>query len=588
MNIFLTGEVSSGKSSFLNAISGSIIASSSLQRETIFPEIFSFETNGKYDSKNLLNKLGAIHLENNKIRNNINNYKKNIKEPIKMNIIPMKTSCHMSNNCNIYDFPGLNDSEDSDNTFFNLIQNNISKCDMMIYITKAESAFVNISETQLFDKIKNLVNSELAKGKYIEFIVIVNKFDDPSDEDLNEIYNRIIKKINDDKIKIFRISSHKLLISTIITDKKIQHVPDNIKREFNNILKNADIKITNKLKDSIDKNKLVRYNILEYNDKLDNKKLINYILDGDWDILSPYLLKIMEKFSDPINIQMLYTSEILEKLLNLLNSDFTLGNIENLIYPNLKSSITITEFYNEFDRLIEISKGNKLEINNIYIDTVLNFIDKIWLINLNHNSIYSLVDYFKNISDYFVEKLSKIIICKGIYTTQHPFIIKHLYAEFSKYIKLDTIIIDMINNKDIWKYREIKYYDIIRKTNVETQSMTNILSPDIIFYDLSRFDINKINNKFPENKNIIFTLKFLLASVNDIKLFKFKNINEYNKYCKLCSEFFGDEIVCLIEGLISGIIPLQYSDGIPVYFSKYYDDFVQKYLKFETELLILN
>jgi GTPase SAR1 family protein len=46
LSIFVFGEVSSGKSSFINSIAGGYVCNASLQRETFQPTIFYFSNNG--------------------------------------------------------------------------------------------------------------------------------------------------------------------------------------------------------------------------------------------------------------------------------------------------------------------------------------------------------------------------------------------------------------------------------------------------------------------------------------------------------------------------------------------------------------
>jgi hypothetical protein len=147
---------------------------------------------------------------------------------------------------------------------------------------------------------------------------------------------------------------------------------------------------------------------------------------------------------------------------------------------------------------------------------------------------------------------------------------------------LDIIIINMVNISDTWHFKQIEYYDIIKKTTIESKLTTNI------FYDLSEIDTNTIDKKMIDNQNIIFALRFLLSSISDIKIFKLMNLEKYNEYCVLSSKYFGKKSIYLINGLISDLLPSQYFEGVPIYFTKRYDNFVEKCSIFEQKLLTLD
>jgi septin family protein len=53
---FLVGEVSTGKSSFLNALGGGILSCASIQRETFSPEYYQFTKSGELKTVSKINK----------------------------------------------------------------------------------------------------------------------------------------------------------------------------------------------------------------------------------------------------------------------------------------------------------------------------------------------------------------------------------------------------------------------------------------------------------------------------------------------------------------------------------------------------
>ena len=277
--IFLVGEVSTGKSSLLNAIAGGFISNASKQRETIHPEIYSFVSNKKmkaYPSfKKIASQLEKKHIDNKKIIptkelfDNIKTQKMitdSESEPIEF-----KSRFDMGNFM-IVDFPGLNNSTDAGEVFFKLIEHNIADCDCLVYVTKSESAFINQSEFNTFTRLKNLRDARKKdNGQYIKLCIVVNKFDDEYDSDLIEIAENINKKINDNNIPIFRISSHKLLITNIIKHKTNVPIPKFIKPDIQKIFQNANVITTKEQKQSIQKNGKINYRFVEYNENIDSE-----------------------------------------------------------------------------------------------------------------------------------------------------------------------------------------------------------------------------------------------------------------------------------------------------------------------------
>ena len=131
ITIFLIGKVSSGKSSLLNALSGNFISNVSLQRETFNPIKFSFSKEGSAENIiELSNKLEEQHKKNEEKRKNLNKDDTLI-EALKL------PELYNYDELNIIDFPGLDDSDDKDGHFFNLIKKYIHLADIILYVTDA-------------------------------------------------------------------------------------------------------------------------------------------------------------------------------------------------------------------------------------------------------------------------------------------------------------------------------------------------------------------------------------------------------------------------------------------------------------------
>lgn len=276
LNIFFVGEVSAGKSTLINAIAGGIISNTSLQRETMTPESYSFvkETNMKaYPSfKQMASILEQKHINNKNIKNKLessNNKKPSITIPtgIVKNKITFK-SLFAIGDFIIYDFPGLNDSHDKDNQFFEIISENIMLCDLLVYVTDSKSAFIKQSEVDLFKRLIELCEiKRIEEGKYIKLCIVINKFDDQYNSDLITISNEISKKIKD--IDIFRISGHKLLVENIVKHKLSIPIPKFYYQEIRDIFKNSNVIITKEQVESLQTKGKIKHKFIEFNQDID-------------------------------------------------------------------------------------------------------------------------------------------------------------------------------------------------------------------------------------------------------------------------------------------------------------------------------
>jgi GTPase Era involved in 16S rRNA processing len=226
--IALVGEINSGKSSFLNSFACGFISSVSLQVETFQLLLYKFAKGVDIANINKIsNDLHKIHEDNIERRNKILH-----DNTCSSDQFQLKKICdgnfklplfHDLNNFNIIDFPGL--SDDTYDPYKKALQSEIKNIDLVIYVTDSSRAFTGATEIKLFNDIKCMIQEEIQNNRYIDLIVLVNKFDNILDTDMNDIYKRIQKKINMGPEKIFRISSHKILINAIINKKLEIFVP---------------------------------------------------------------------------------------------------------------------------------------------------------------------------------------------------------------------------------------------------------------------------------------------------------------------------------------------------------------------------
>jgi len=108
-------------------------------------------------------------------------------------------ACIIPNYCSlsdfdIYDFPGLDDIDDYNNNFIEIIKHNIHLADIILFVIDANRPLTNTSEYNQLKEIIDIINCENNSGHYVSFVLIINKFDDINDPDINEMCEGISKR----------------------------------------------------------------------------------------------------------------------------------------------------------------------------------------------------------------------------------------------------------------------------------------------------------------------------------------------------------------------------------------------------------
>lgn len=604
-NIFLVGEVSSGKSSFLNALASGFISCVSLQRETFEPSYYNFRETGTEDSLNKISKsLEEIHKDNQVQRENLisnNNevhVKKSNSEPY---IIPTR---YGFKNINIIDFPGLNDSEDKNDTFIKILEEHIHEAHAIFFLTSAEKAFTNASELDTYNKIKKCIETEFYKSyHYIELIIIVNKYDDTNDIDIYQIYNRITKKINTDEI--FRISSHKLFVQSVIDRKGCIYIPKFLKTEAIKIFKNSNVsmygladKFNKKIENWTIQHSFLKINYIDISDSDEScttDDMINCKIIGDWDNLfqyiedfhSKYAIKQMKKFELIIanvcgNISKLYyDSNAYDETIKRFNGPFieplifSVSIIEKVIIQMKIFNIEINDILSILMAMINKILNNSIQ--NSKSNTQLRYliIEILFGIIKNINFRKSILECITN--DIIINRISYITILSLMLKIDiemlwnmpngRKLIFKLLTNPiiYSDYIPFSSAnpCCYYENNNIITKYFH-KYPSVINNDSwfISLLLLRNSVPPELKYaIVISKTGIltlrqlyinNKINKKYLDScqKDLSMILQtFLHSIINDNqclehKLFTLKNdpqtLSSYNNYIK--TEAILDEI----------------------------------------------
>lgn len=289
IKIGVVGKVSSGKSSVINSLAGGFISNVSLLRETLQPLNYQFSPDG---SEDLIKELGD-QLEGDRVDDDVCDRIEKMKEEeissvkMKCDDIKVLPSRWGLGKMLIMDLPGIDDADDSSGKFFKVFESLHSRFDLVIYVTDAAQAFRDKSEVDTFGKIKRMIDVWNNTGEFTDLIILINKFDDEDDDDLEKIWEKILRNKYLKKDKIFRFSSHRIFMDCVVRHKKLVYLPNKqVEKEFRKILKNAD------------------YSKLVWNSDVNNDvEIIGCEIDaddeiiGDIDDLIPYLrgfLKIKE------------------------------------------------------------------------------------------------------------------------------------------------------------------------------------------------------------------------------------------------------------------------------------------------------
>lgn len=514
ITIFIVGEVSSGKSSFINGLAAGFISNVSLQRETFYPLGYIFSPKGNYQNvTNLSKSLVKIHEQCIKIRNE--DFTKNNETPLGIewqnNLDTLFPSfLPVGNTIKIIDFPGLNDAVDKSEQFLNSIKENISICDLIIFVTDASHAFVNASEVNNFRKINEYVKNELKNGHYVDLIIIVNKFDNINDHDLNEIYERAIKQIN---CKSFKVSAHKLFIDNIKDNNVFIPLNHNIYlNEFNKILKNSNTHLASNKRN---KNEMIitKYDIYSGKFLMDNIDSNN-----DKEIDHTDLYTYMKNFIGTLNDNKIL---ILTEQFNDLLKNYIFNNcIETYHFSEIVHSY---EKWQIFQKWIDIAED--YGFRTLIDDSLCNLI-----LQLKTERYFTIgvIDYYKKYAS--VNNMKKIIEhilnAQNFYSLDKLFVLAILNVndgnqyEFGNIVETSDIIKILLSDKSVWDNRSIKYYDL-----VEMEIANNYIHN----YADEYLNILELFNASNKNETIKILMKLALMPLYKLKSYADLNLLPYDK-----------------------------------------------------------
>lgn len=191
INVALIGEVSSGKTTLVNSIFCKTFGNMKRTKTTLSVNIYC-ETS----DPDLVDSTEIIFQKNSEFEKLMKNKKMMMLEEKIYYVPPSISFGDQINkhgfNLNIIDIPGLNDDSD-DAIIYDWIHKNFHKFDIVIFVIDGEIGLNTISEQALL----NFIVTNIENYPHIKLINVLNKYDEPDNDELIELKEQTIKAISD-------------------------------------------------------------------------------------------------------------------------------------------------------------------------------------------------------------------------------------------------------------------------------------------------------------------------------------------------------------------------------------------------------
>jgi hypothetical protein len=352
INAIVCGLVSSGRSTFINALSNCLLAAASKTRQTSKPIMYCLRENGSNRNVVMIAKTLDKHITANKklFENEIpsGNKLEEILGSVDKTYLryPVKSKL----NINLVNFPGFGDRCDRSNMFFKSFNCILPNYDLVFYVCNANNPFLTDFEV---DNIKTIL-SEIENIRQnhnidIELFIIAAKYDDEDNKELFDMYKNIPEVTGVPKENIFRVNSYQVLVTHM---KKKIFVPKSFEQEIKNIKSNLFGKIRGKKKLPV-LGKVINSSELFGTDKFEE--------DGDWD----NLFERIKSFENELNE--LRSMSRTKSLINILHKLKTTDSNQSISQFNIFSEelVYFDQHYSETLNYFKIMKT----ILNIFLET---------------------------------------------------------------------------------------------------------------------------------------------------------------------------------------------------------------------------
>lgn len=419
LTVGVIGEVSRGKTSLINAVLGTIKGACSRQRSTF--EAVKYKAKNDISDEILLPNIdladvGELMKKSHEQR--VNNV------PVNFNMSTLSYDDMNNIGIDIIDFPGVNDATDTEEKFMKLFIMYMHQCDIIIYITSAESAFIQASEVALYKNIVRLIEISNNTGNYITLITVINKYDDKHDEDILAMYQGLDKNIY---TNVFRMSSHQMLINRMYENRIKLSIPKELKQEFRNIFKNIGT-YDKYMQDLLKGDDTI---VIDFSDD----RFANF--DGDWDGLLKFINNYKKDYQDNSKahvLKYLQANVPVDADVTVIVSDHVQ---QNVILPGSPDKIGFIQYMKNIKTII-----NRYDFNiNNYMNWFLTaFIKPMEAHDVLKCLIYPLISALA----FNKESLWKIILNRGVFIDYKLLLLPEVIHE-----KVEIILSESQSNIEI-------------------------------------------------------------------------------------------------------------------------------------------
>lgn len=574
LNIALLAEHSIGKSSFLNALVGNIIAPTSIQRETFEIDLYQIRSDAPYTNVVDLSKTCEERHKNNQFKRKTTDALVFDQLKIPNVIKPVIKILGTDLNLDIYDFPGLNDASDKENVYLKIFHANAANIDLVLYMVDAKKPLTNTTELNQLKDIIAFKEESVKNGIYFDIAIVVNKYDNKDDEDYEELYQNLRSTIATEftkSIQIFRFCSHKFFVHNLKTHVKKIQIPKSYSKELQAIFMTARVHINRDIKTAIIKNQPIDCEKIEIMEDLlddinsDDSVALSIQSDesqiGDWDNLISSLHTINKNIlkirSDNMSNYICYIYYQM-----ILHPSFTSIKLFLDTFNKIKSSNNKQQLMVDMNELSEffIQKLFYEDINTSF-DYIVNMDDKICehvILGLAQLVLYELLQIHSDNSIYAIVKLFLSDSNRKTNTNGGEKNLQILFlAALLTNINMDHHISDIINLIDTYDiYNMTSMTNVIYRLNDDYTNVTSIKysKPDIAILSSPSYLINEIvNNPLikKHNNNLYKIIYFSLIPFSNLKVMYHEYKLQWNAVIQIIRQYLGDDIASNITYIIA-------------------------------------
>lgn len=508
ISIGVFGTVSTGKTTFINALFANQYSDTNIRRTTMVPQVYT--ENIDYDYAN--NILSTNRSLNKEISDNIENNNITLEDIQEFSHkVPLIADINRPTDIilSFYDLPGINDSQ-TKSIYVDYLQQNFHKFDIVIWIIDINSALNTSDEMDLLKMIATKISEN--KTKYninTKLLVLVNKCDDMIIENDNFIFHsNEISEMYDQIVSI---------IKSTIGEIKYDICP--ISCEYAYIYrmykKNPNIELETKYMDKFGFNEYGKntWNKLSIADK---KMYINQFISS-----SDYEERINTTgFNYFKNIISNHISDAYHLLINKIKYQIIIADIKSDIEYN---QLLILNYFVQEIIYVNNLCSHKSESDHTDLSIVFynKFINCCNLYNIKISNFLNDIDIKKNIQEYINDSTNK---------TYHQLLqYKSLYDDF-------ILLLNKIKDCQLFAQSSNHIFDQI-KTSVST-TLENIISA-IHYYNITAIRITNCFNK-------------IIIHIDELMKYQYNNCKKIIQVSILSSDFvkkFPEDqvkILCLV------------------------------------------